>query len=252
MMDLTEPHAIPVADCLADLAATPDGLTAPEAARRLAEHGPNRLPEVRARGPLVRFLRQFHNVLIYVLIGAAVVTGALQHWVDTGVILAVVLANAIIGFIQEGKAEAAMAAIRGMLAPKASVLRDGRRVSVDGADLVPGDIVLLEAGDKVPADLRVIEARGLAAQEAILTGESVPVEKGQTPVATDAALGDRRSMLWSGTLVTIGTARGLVVATGQATEIGRIGGLLAGVEQLTTPLVKQIDHFARWLSFLIL
>jgi len=252
MMDLTNPHATPATDCLADLASTPDGLSAVEAMRRLAEHGPNRLPEVQGRGPLVRFLRQFHNVLIYVLIGAAVVTGALQHWVDTGVILAVVLANAVIGFIQEGKAEAAMAAIRAMLAPKAAVLRDGHRVSVDGADLVPGDIVLLEAGDKVPADLRVIEARGLAAQEAILTGESVPVEKGQTPVAADAALGDRRSMLWSGTLVTQGTARGLVVATGQATEIGRIGGLLAGVEQLTTPLVAQIDHFARWLSFLIL
>ncbi len=252
MMNLTNPHATPAADCLASLAATPDGLTATEAVRRLAEHGPNRLPDVRARGPVVRFLRQFHNVLIYVLIGAAVVTGALQHWVDTGVILAVVLANAVIGFIQEGKAESAMAAIRGMLAPKAAVLRDGHRVSVDGADLVPGDIVLLEAGDKVPADLRVIEARGLAAQEAILTGESVPVEKDQTPVAADAALGDRRSMLWSGTLVTQGTARGLVVATGKTTEIGRIGGLLAGVEQLTTPLVAQIDHFARWLSFLIL
>jgi calcium-translocating P-type ATPase len=252
MNDLTNPHATPAANCLAGLATTPDGLTAAEAARRLAEQGPNRLPEMRARGPLVRFLRHFHNVLIYVLIGAAVVTGALQHWVDTGVILAVVLANAIIGFIQEGKAEAAMDAIRGMLAPKAAVLRDGRRVSVEGADLVPGDIVLLEAGDKVPADLRVIEARGLAAQEAILTGESVPVEKGKGPVAADAALGDRRSMLWSGTLVTQGTARGLVVATGQATEIGRIGGLLAGVEQLTTPLVAQIDHFARWLSFLIL
>ncbi|MES2542548.1 MAG: cation-transporting P-type ATPase [Pseudomonadota bacterium] len=251
-MNLTNPHATPAADCLASLAATPDGLTATEAVRRLAEHGPNRLPDVRARGPVVRFLRQFHNVLIYVLIGAAVVTGALQHWVDTGVILAVVLANAVIGFIQEGKAESAMAAIRGMLAPKAAVLRDGHRVSVDGADLVPGDIVLLEAGDKVPADLRVIEARGLAAQEAILTGESVPVEKDQTPVAADAALGDRRSMLWSGTLVTQGTARGLVVATGKTTEIGRIGGLLAGVEQLTTPLVAQIDHFARWLSFLIL
>ena len=251
-MDLTNPHATAGADCLAGLAATPNGLPATEAARRLAEHGPNRLPEVRVRGPVVRFLLQFHNVLIYVLIGAAVVTAALQHWVDTGVILAVVLANAIIGFIQEGKAEAAMAAIRGMLAPKAAVLRDGRRVSVDGADLVPGDIVLLEAGDKVPADLRVIEARGLAAQEAILTGESVPVEKGQAPVVAEAALGDRRSMLWSGTLVTQGTARGLVVATGQATEIGRIGGLLAGVDQLTTPLVAQIDHFARWLSFLIL
>jgi len=251
-MDLTTPHATAAADCLVNLATTPDGLSATEAVRRLVEHGPNRLPEVRSRGPAVRFFLQFHNVLIYVLIGAAVVTGVLQHWVDTGVILAVVLANAVIGFLQEGKAEAAMAAIRGMLAPKASVLRDGLRVSVDGADLVPGDIVLLEAGDKVPADLRVIEARGLAAQEAILTGESVPVEKSQAPVAADAALGDRRSMLWSGTLVTQGTARGLVVATGQATEIGRIGGLLAAVAQLTTPLVAQIDHFARWLSFLIL
>ena len=170
----------------------------------------------------------------------------------TGVILAVVLINAIIGFIQEGKAEAAMAAIRQMLAPRAAVLRDGRRVSLDGAVIVLRDIVLLEAGDKVPVDLRVIEARGLAAQEAILTGESVPVEKAVAPVAADAPLGDRRSMLWSGTLVTHGTARGLVVATGAETEIGRIGGLLAGVDEMTTPLVAQMDHFARWLSYLIL
>jgi calcium-translocating P-type ATPase len=218
----------------------------------LTRYGPNRLPEARSRGPLRRLLAQFHNVLIYVLLGAAVVTGSLQHWVDTGVILAVVLANAAIGFLQEGKAEAAMAAIRGMLAPRASVLRDGARATVDGAALVPGDIVLLEAGDKVPADIRLIEARGLAAQEAILTGESVPVEKSEAPVAADAALGDRRSMLWSGTIVTQGTARGLVVATGRSTEIGRIGGMLAGVEQITTPLVAQMDHFARWLSFLIL
>ncbi|MGS4947489.1 cation-transporting P-type ATPase [Meridianimarinicoccus sp. RP-17] len=251
-MHLSDAHAKPVADCLAALGATADGLTATEAVRRLAKHGPNQLTEVRVRGPLLRFARQFHNVLIYVLIGAAVVTGVLQHWVDTGVILAVVLANAVIGFMQEGKAEAAMAAIRQMLAPRAAVLRDGLRVTVDGVELVPGDVVLLDAGDKVPADLRVLEARGLAAQEAILTGESVPVEKGVDPVALDAALGDRRAMLWSGTLVTQGTARGLVVATGVGTEIGRIGGLLAGVERLTTPLVAQMDHFARWLSFLIL
>lgn len=251
-MALTDFHAHSADSCLAALDAGPGGLTPAEAARRLAEHGPNRLPEARTRGPLRRFLAQFNNVLIYVLLGAAAVTGALQHWVDTGVILAVVLANAVIGYLQEGKAEAAMAAIRGMLAPRAAVLRDGRRVTVDGADLVPGDVVLLEAGDKAPADLRLLEARGLAAQEAILTGESVPVEKSVDPVAADAALGDRRSMLWSGTLVTQGTARALVVATGQATEIGRIGGLLAGVEQLTTPLVAQMDHFARWLSFLIL
>ncbi|NEX45684.1 HAD-IC family P-type ATPase [Pseudotabrizicola algicola] len=250
-MQITNAHARPAHSCLTDLDSHDTGLTDAEAAARLERHGPNRLPQTRARGPLLRFAAQFHNVLIYVLLAATAVTAALQHWVDTGVILAVVLANAIIGFIQEGKAEAAMAAIRTMLAPRAAVLRDGQRKTVEGAALVPGDIVLLEAGDKVPADLRVLHARGLAAQEAILTGESVPVEKGSTPVAQDAPLGDRRSMLWSGTLVTQGTARGLVVATGPDTEIGRIGGLLAGVEQLTTPLVAQMDHFARWLSLLI-
>jgi len=249
---LVDPHSQTVDTCLAALESGRDGLTSAEASRRLAAHGHNRLPEAQTRGPIRRFITQFHNILIYVLIGAAVVTGALEHWVDTGVILAVVVANALIGFIQEGKAEAAMAAIRGMLAPHAAVIRDGARISVDSADLVPGDVVLLEAGDKAPADLRVLEARGLAAQEAILTGESVPVDKTTNPVAANVALGDRRSMLWSGTLLTQGTARGLVVATGAATEIGRIGGLLAGVEQLKTPLVEQMDHFARWLSFLIL
>jgi len=245
-------HARSAEDCLSLLNARPEGLTSAEVAARLAEYGPNRLPETRLRGPLRRFLAQFNNVLIYVLLAAAAVTGALEHWIDTGVILAVVLANAVIGFLQEGKAETAMAGIRQMLAPRAAVLRDGRWVTVDGASLVPGDIVLLEAGDKVPADLRLIEARGLTAQEAILTGESVPVEKATDPVAAGTPLGDRRPMLWSGTLVTQGTARGLVTATGSATEIGRIGGLLAGVEQLTTPLVAQMDHFARWLSLLIL
>lgn len=248
----SEAHAQTAETCLVAFNAALDGLGTAEAARRLAKHGPNQLPEARTLGPLRRLLVQFHNVLIYVLMAAALVTGVLQHWVDTAVILAVVLANAIIGFIQEGRAEAAMAAIRQMLAPHAAVLRDGRRVSVDGADLVPGDIVLLEAGDKVPADLRVIEARGLAAHEAILTGESIPVEKNARPVEPDTPLGDRSSMLWSGTLVTQGTALALVVATGKATEIGRIGGLLAGVDQLTTPLVAQMDHFARWLSLLIL
>ena len=251
-MTLRNPHAQSADDCLAALGTGPGGLTISEAAQRLAGHGPNTLPTVRTRGPLRRFLAQFNNVLIYVLLGAATVTGVLEHWVDTGVILAVVLANAVIGYIQEGKAEAAMAAIRGMLAPRAAVLREGRRVTVDGADLVPGDVVLLEPGDRVPADLRLLEARGLAAQEAILTGESVPVEKSVDPVPIHSALGDRQSMLWSGTLVTQGTARGLVIATAEDTEIGRIGGLLAGVEQLTTPLVAQMDHFARWLSFLIL
>lgn len=251
-MSVADPHSQPVEACLAALGSTSEGLSSVEAQTRLKSHGPNMLPQAPARPLWLRFLSHFNNVLIYVLLAAAALTAVLQHWVDTLVILAVVVANAVIGFIQEGKAEAAMLAIRQMLAPHAAVLRDGQRVTIDAAHLVPGDIVLLEAGDKVPADLRIMEAHGLAAQEAILTGESVPVEKHVTAVPPDVPLGDRRSMLWSGTLVTQGTARALVVATAQATEVGRIGGLLAAVEPLTTPLVAQMNHFARWLSWLIL
>jgi calcium-translocating P-type ATPase len=246
------PHALAGDACLIALRSDVDGLAQAEAARRLVSCGPNRLAQARGRGALVRFLLQFHNVLIYVLLAAATITAVMQHWVDTAVIVAVVLANAVIGSVQEGKAEAAMAAIRQMLAPHAAVLRDGMRRTLDAAALVPGDVVVLEAGDKVPADLRLLEAKGLAAQEAILTGESVPVQKAVAAAPVDAALGDRYCMLWSGTLVTQGTARGLVVATAGRTEIGRIGGLLDGVEPLSTPLVAQMDHFARWLSFLII
>jgi len=191
-------------------------------------------------------------VLIYVLLGAAVITAGLGHFIDTGVIVAVVIANAVIGFIQEGRAEQAMEAIRQMLAPRTSVVRDGQRRSLEGALVVPGDIVLLEPGEKVPADLRLIQADGLRIEEAILTGESVPVDKATDPVATDAALGDRSCMAFSGTLVVGGIGRGVVVATGAAAEIGRISGMLSEVETLTTPLVRQMDGFARWLTILIL
>jgi magnesium-transporting ATPase (P-type) len=245
-------HALDAEAALRALAAEPEGLSGAEAERRLAEHGPNRLPEPPPRHPVLRFLAHFHNVLIYVLIASAAVTAVLQHWVDTGVILAVVVVNAVIGYVQEGRAEQAMAAIRGMLAPRSAVLRDGRRQGVDAAELVPGDIVLVEAGDRVPADLRLIEARGLTVEEAILTGESVPVDKSTAPAAEDAALGDRTSMLFSGTLIAAGAGRGVVAATGPDTQIGRISGMLARVETLTTPLVVQMDRFARWLTVFIL
>ena len=228
------------------------GLSGGEAATRLAQHGPNRLAEPAKRRAFVRFLLQFHNVLIYVLLGCAVVTAALGHWIDTGVILAVVLANAVIGFVQEGKAEQAMDAIRHMLAPYANVIRNGERVSIAGEQLVCGDIVLLEAGVKVAADLRLISAHAMSVQEAILTGESVPVEKHVTPVAEAAPLGERACMAFSGTLVSSGQGRGVVVATGAHTEIGRISGMLAQVETLTTPLVAQMGAFAKWLTLLIL
>lgn len=234
------------------LKTTANGLSQTEAATRLETHGPNRLPEAAKRSALLRFLLHFHNVLIYVLLGCAGITMMLDHLVDTLVIVAVVFANAGIGFFQEGKAEKAMDLIRRMLALRSSVVRDGNRRSIEGELLVPGDIVLLEAGDKVPADLRLLQAHGLQIQEAILTGESVPVDKHTQPVAANAALGDRVCMAFSGTLVTSGQGKGVVVGTGTETEIGRISSMLSKVEMLTTPLVAQMNVFARWLTILIL
>lgn len=245
-------HSISAESSLEALNSSTSGLDSSEAAARLAQYGANRLPEAAKRNVLIRFVLHFHNILIYVLLGSALITAALGHWIDTSVILAVVVANGIIGFIQEGKAEKAMDAIRQMLAPRAHVIRSGERISIDGEQLMPGDIVLLEAGDKVPADLRLITAHGMSVQEAILTGESVPVEKQTTPVAANAALGDRSCMCFSGTLVVSGQGRGVVVATGSNTEIGRISSLLSEVETLTTPLVRQMGIFARWLTVLIL
>lgn len=245
-------HEMAPGEAIAALQADDEGLSSEEAAARLDAYGPNRLPAPAKRSPLLRFLRHFHNILIYVLLGSAAITAALGHLADTLVILAVVVANAAIGYFQEGKAEKAMEAIRRMLALKASVWRDGARRSLEGERLVPGDIVLLEAGDRVPADLRLLDVNGLQLQEAILTGESVPVEKHTRPVAATAPLGDRACMAYSGTLVTSGRGRGLVVATGAETEIGRISIMLSSVDVLTTPLLRQLDVFARWLTVLIL
>lgn len=249
---LTRWHSQSTDLVLKSLKALASGLSEDEAKERLEAYGANCLPEPPKRNVLIRFGLHFHNILIYVLLCAAIITAFLNHWIDTYVILAVVVANAIIGFIQEGKAEKAMDAIRHMLAPHANVLRGGERLNIAGENLVPGDIVLLEAGDKVPADLRLLTAHGLSVQEAILTGESVPVEKNTKLVAAEVPLGDRACMVFSGTLVTSGQAKGVVVATGKDTEIGRISGLLSEVEILTTPLVSQMSIFAKWLTIFIL
>jgi magnesium-transporting ATPase (P-type) len=238
-------HADPLAEVYAALGTSPKGLASAEAASRLRAHGPNQLPAAPGRHPVLRFLAQFNNPLIYFLLAAALAAGLIGHHVDAAVIVAVVLINAIVGFVQEGKAEKALNAIRNMIAPVASVRRDGRRTSIPVAELVPGDVVLLEAGDRVPADLRLTRARGLLIDEAILTGESVASEKQEDPVAPDAALGDRLCMAFSGTMVAAGQGTGVVVATGGATEIGRISALIHGVEQLTTPLLGQMTQFAR-------
>ena len=228
-----------------------DGLDAAEATARLARHGPNRLPEPTRRSALRRLLAQFNNVLIYVLLLASLVTALLGEWTDTGVIVGVVVINALIGFIQEGKAERALEAISGMLSPRAMVIRNSRKSDIPAEQLVPGDIVVLQAGDLVPADLRLLKIRNLQVDEAILTGESVPAEKSVAAVAPGAALGDRFSMTWSGTLVTAGVASGVVVATGAATEIGRISALLSGVQTLATPLTRQLERFGKMLSLVI-
>jgi magnesium-transporting ATPase (P-type) len=228
------------------------GLSLSDAQDRLNRDGPNSLPAPAGKSFLLRLALQFHNVLIYVLLASAAITLTLGHLADGLVILAVVLANAFIGVIQEGRAETAMASIRQILAPRATVLREGRRTSIDGKDVVAGDIILLEAGERVPADLRLFETNGLFIQEALLTGESVPVEKMPDQVSGELPIAERSSMAFSGTMVTRGQGMGVTVATGGQSEIGRISGLLEKVEELQTPLILQMNIFARWLTFLIL
>lgn len=243
-------HALP-ADVIAErLGTSEDGLGPDEAKRRLERYGPNQLPAPPPRHPLWRFLAQFNNTLIYFLLSAAAVAAIIGHAVDAGVIVGVVLVNAIVGFIQEGRAEEALNAIRDMIAPHARVLRGGRQHHVDARIIVPGDVVLLEAGDMVPADIRLLRARNLLVNEAILTGESLPAEKDEQPAAADAALGDRHSMVFSGTLLATGQATGIVVATGSATEIGRISAMIGGIRMLETPLLVQINRFGKIFTYL--
>ncbi|MDO9467027.1 MAG: HAD-IC family P-type ATPase, partial [Thiobacillus sp.] len=245
-------HSLPASDALTRLDAPRSGLDPAEIESRCAQYGANRLPPPRSQPAWLRLLLQFHNVLIYVLLAAGVITAALGHWLDSGVIFGVVVINAVIGFVQEGRAEQALDAIRDMLSPHAIVTRAGERHEIPAEDLVPGDIVHLASGDRVPADIRLIDIKSLRVMEAALTGESLAVDKQVDPVAEDAALGDRASMAWSGTLVTYGQGTGVVTATGTATELGRISTLLSTVEKLTTPLLKQMALFGQWLAGVIL
>ncbi|WP_313394475.1 HAD-IC family P-type ATPase [Sphingobium yanoikuyae] len=245
-------HALPPEEALATLSVEATGLDQRDAEARLRRYGPNALPEAPRQHPLLRFLAHFNSVLIYFLLGAALIALLLNHGIDAAVILAVVLVNAVVGFIQEGKAEEALGAIQDMIAPHAMVLRSGERRVVAVPELVPGDIVLLEAGDRVPADIRLLRARGLLIDEAALTGESVAAEKHQTLIAADAGIADQSNMAFSGTLVAAGQATGLVVETGIHTQIGRISGMLKAVEVGKTPLVRQIDDFARLMTWSVL
>ena len=244
-------HSRTVDEVLEQLGADRGGLSTAEASRRLEEAGPNRLPDAPPDSLIKRIAKHFNDILIYILLVAVVVTALLQHWIDSGVILGVVLINAAIGYIQEGKAEAALEGIRKMLSLDAQVRRDDHWVKIVAEDLVPGDVVRLRSGDRVPADLRLLATTNLQIEESALTGEALPVEKEPHPVDEDAGVGDRTSMAFSSSLVTAGRGVGVVVGTGLDTEIGRISTMISEVQPLATPLTRAMNRFGKQLSVAI-
>jgi len=247
-------HTLAAGNVLARLGSSAvRGLSTVNAAERLVRYGPNAIVEGRRRGPWRMLFDQFTDFMIVVLIAAAMISGVVGDLVDTIVILVIVVLNAVIGFVQEYRAERAIFALRKLAAPQARVLRDGHSCSIPAEELVPGDIVLLDVGSIVPADLRLLETAGLKTLEAALTGESVPVEKSADHLAAeDAPLGDRRNMAYKGTLAVHGRGRGVVVATGMATELGRIAQLLHAAEETKTPLQKRLARFGRVLAIAVL
>lgn len=246
------PYSSDPPQVLASLDASQDGLASDQAQARLDRDGPNSLPSPQRPSLISRILVQFDNVLIYILLVAAVVKALMGDWVDFSVILAVAVVNAAVGFVQEGQAARALEGIRNMLSTIAHVRRDGAWNEVDAAQLVVGDIVRVYAGDRVPADLRILESTNLQVDEAALTGESVPAQKDVAAVGSDAGVGDRASMLYSSTIVATGTGTGVVTATGRNTEIGRIQQLVADADPLDTPLSRQLAKFGKYLSIAIL
>ncbi len=233
-------HALPAREVMASLHTDQSGLIADEAAKRLREHGANELVGRGGDSPLRMLWRQLNNPIGWLLLAAGVVAVALSKYTDAAVVFGAVVINAVIGFVQEYRAGKAIEELAALLPEMATVTRGGRPVAVHARELVPGDVVALQSGDKVPADLRIFQAKNLLVEEAALTGESLPVTKHVEPVAPDAPLGDRVGMAYSGTLVLQGAASGVVVATGSATELGRINELLDQTEQLVTPLTKQL------------
>ncbi len=245
-------HAWDAESVFAALSSRAEGLTGEQAATRLGRYGPNRLEPVYRRNILQRLLRQFNSTLIYVLLGAALFSAVLRHWTDAAVILVVVFINAVIGFIQEGKAERALTAIHDILPQSATVRRDGHWQELDADHLVPGDVISLQAGDKVPADIRLFYCKNLQVDEAVLTGESLPAVKGTAACAINALQGERSSMAYSGTLVTAGQGHGMVTTTGDRTEIGHINELMNKVRTADTPLLRHIERFSKQLTTVIL
>ncbi|MCW8894341.1 MAG: cation-transporting P-type ATPase [Sulfurimonas sp.] len=229
-----------------------DGLGPLSIKHRKEFFGKNELKEKKQDSKLKKFFMQFHNALIYILLGASAVTGFLQEWVDSGVIFGVVIINVIIGYIQEVKAQEAIDSLKEMMTTEAIVIRDGKKINISSVDLVPGDIVLLESGSKVPADMRLIEAKDLKVDESMLTGESLPVQKNLSVHSQDITINDRKNMTYSGTYVTYGRAKGIVVATASHTELGKIAHLIEETTSMETPLTKKISAFSKILLYVIL
>ena len=246
-------HQKSAEDVAAYLQANPaTGLSTAEVLQRQEHYGFNELKGKAGKSPLVRFLMEFNQPLIYILLIAGIVTLLLRDWVDAGVILGVTLINAVIGFIQESKAEDAIAALAKSVTTEATVMRNGEKVQINSHELVPGDLVLLASGDKVPADLRLVSVRDLQVSEAALTGESVPVQKSKEPLTLETVLADRLNMAYAGSLVTFGQARGMVVAIANQTETGRISQLIEQSTGLETPLTRKIEQFSKTLLYIIL
>lgn len=245
-------HDAPPEQALAELESGPEGLSRSAAEERLERVGPNELPRAAGESVLELLEKQVAQPLIYVLLAAAAVTILLEHWIDAGVILGVVVANGIVGFVQEYRASRAIDALLGLVAHDCTVLRDGVPGRIPAREVVPGDVLVVSAGDKVAADARLLTTRGLFVDEALLTGESLPVEKvatGQLPRET--ALPERTNMVYGGTLVSAGQGHAVVAATAGATELGRISELVAGAEPLATPLMRKIAAFSRTLTVAI-
>lgn len=241
-----------VQESLAGLQSGPAGLSPEEAQNKLKHYGPNVLPQKEGKSLFIKFISHFKDILIYILLAAAVVTAIMGHWVDTLVILGVAVINALIGFIQENNAEKSLKSIQNMLSSEALVLRSGQQVTVATDEIVPGDIVLLRPGDKIPADLRLIDVHNLRVEEAILTGESTVVSKKTDSLEGEKSIGDRKNLAFSGTTVSSGTASGVVFATGGQTELGHINEMLSSIEDNKTPLLVQIDKLGKSIFVIIL
>src|SRR6202142_3565502 len=242
-------HALKASEVLRDLKVLDDGLTSEEASLRLQRYGHNELEQAAQPGFLAILWEQLNSFVVILLIGASVVSALLGEWKDASAILAIVVLNTVLGIVQERRAEEALAALKRLAAPEAHVLRDSRRGSLAARDLVPGDIVFLEAGNYVPADVRLLEAVNLRIEEASLTGESMPVQKNATSVLDkDVPLGDRKNTAFMGTLVSHGRGRGVVVSTGMHTQLGLIARMLQNVEAEETPLQRRLDQLGKTLS----